>query len=46
MVTLPVVLVSDQGSMVLRYGRSDCNQNKPENPLHHVVAYLCMMKQT
>lgn len=44
MVTLPVVFVSNQGSMIWD-DWSFCIQNKTENPLHHMVAYLCMMQQ-
>lgn len=45
MVTLPAVFVSNQGSVIWDMTEALCIQNKTENPLHCMVAYLCMMQQ-
>lgn len=44
MVTLPVVFVSNQHRMI--WDMTEASVFKTiENPLHHMVAYLCMMQQ-
>lgn len=43
MTTFPVVFVSSQGSVIWDMTEAPVFKIREENPLRHMVAYLCMM---